>query len=638
MKNSKFLLGLAAAFFFAGCAADDMHSGNRVEEVVEADEVRYINVALCTPGAATRAVFNEGSAEENAVQSVRFYFYDIDGNPTAASIEANNLTFSELDTDNTQSVAKTAEQTLQVGLKKGDKLPAYIVCLMNSVADASYDNLNMNELRLTETNDLILSIGDRSYFKMNNSVYYGKDEVASKTKTRIFGTPIFPDELAATPEDAEKKPAVDIYVERYAAKVTFKLDEGNISAHEGVNNYSLKFVPAAWGINADAATAYIAKRFFMQTEGNAEKAAYVPSFNEIATELGSWGNAWNDEPNRRSYWACSPSYYGRSFPQVADDITDKDGGQAGETVGDYLLRYYSFAQLTDLQNAASKVSGKTVGQVIDPQGTDLYVFENTASSTAFTSANPKAAVPSIVIAGHYTATVADDAPAGTPALSEKETFYLYGKRNNNWDLYKENAIMDAFLSNQLVLAENAQEGSYLRTEHDGLLIGHPSKAARDLAGVKVPSRYVTLQIDETNVPSGLYYLDGTSWVAVDPTNVVVVNVRLLQTLGYAQKYNEGACYFSVPVKHLRFQEAGNPNKDMAVTSSEFKWTEVRVGDFGLVRNHAYTINVTGINGLATAVSDPDAPIVPPLDEDEYYVAYKINILKWAVVPQQDIEL
>lgn len=637
MKNSKFLLGLAAGVFFAGCATDDM-SGGQGAEVVGDDEVRYINVALCTSGAATRAVFDEGSEAENAVQSVRFYFYDIDGNPTAASVEANNLTFSELDTDNTQSVAKTAVQTLEVALKKGDKLPAYIVCLMNSVADASYDHYNMNELRLTETSDLILAIGDKSYFKMNNSVYYGKDEVAGKAKTRIFGTPIFPDELAATPEDAEEIPAVDIYVERYAAKVTFKLDERNVADHEGVNGYKLTFVPAAWGINADAATSYVAKRFFMQTGDNAGKAVYVPTFDEISAELGSWGDAWNDEPNRRSYWACSPSYYGTSFPQVADDITDKDGGHAGETVGDYLLRYYSFAQLTDLQNAASKVSGKTVGQAVDPQGSDLYVFENTASAAAFASANPKAAVPSVVIAGHYAVAVADDAPEGTPALNEKETFYLYGKLNNNWNLYRENAIMDAFLSNQLVLAENTQEGSYLRSGHDGLLIGHPSKAARELAGVKVPSRYVTLQIDETNVPDGLYYLDGTSWVAVDATNAVVVNVRLLQTLGYAQKYSNGACYFSVPVKHLRFQESGNPNKDMAVTSPDFKWSEVRVGDFGLVRNHAYAINVTGISGLATAVSDPDAPIVPPLDEDEYYVSYQINILKWAVVPQQDIEL
>ena len=59
-----------------------------------------------------------------------------------------------------------------------------------------------------------------------------------------------------------------------------------------------------------------------------------------------------------------------------------------------------------------------------------------------------------------------------------------------------------------------------------------------------------------------------------------------------------------------------------------------VGDLGMVRNHSYSVNVTAIKGLGTAISDYEAPIVPPADTKEQYVSYKVNILKWAVVPRR----
>lgn len=60
---------------------------------------------------------------------------------------------------------------------------------------------------------------------------------------------------------------------------------------------------------------------------------------------------------------------------------------------------------------------------------------------------------------------------------------------------------------------------------------------------------------------------------------------------------------------------------------------------GVVRNHYYKVNITGITGLGTPVFDPSINIVPEeVVDDNSYVAAQINVLSWAVVSQQDVVL
>ena len=74
-------------------------------------------------------------------------------------------------------------------------------------------------------------------------------------------------------------------------------------------------------------------------------------------------------------------------------------------------------------------------------------------------------------------------------------------------------------------------------------------------------------------------------------------------------WNDGKCYFYVPVEHLG-------------------------GLYGVVRNHWYDVIVNSVSGLGTPVADEDEPIVPEKIEDEtYYVAAQVKILKWKVVSQ-----
>lgn len=80
-------------------------------------------------------------------------------------------------------------------------------------------------------------------------------------------------------------------------------------------------------------------------------------------------------------------------------------------------------------------------------------------------------------------------------------------------------------------------------------------------------------------------------------------------------YREGMTYYWTSVKHLG--AAG------------------KTGEFGMVRNHFYKVDVTKITGFGTAVYDPNNEFVPvtPDDEPQTYLAARINVLSWRVVGQ-----
>lgn len=637
MKNYKLLLGLAAGLFFAGCSTDDLGNDS---PIVEKDEIRYMNVSICasgTEGADTRANFEQGT--ENNIRSLKFFFYDNEGRPLA-----NNTGTPVNTTDGENEVEKVMSSVVEVRLTKGSKLPAYVVCLINATGDLSpYESETMDGLRLKTTSkiseDQTVDDETKTYFMMNNSVYYGYDKISGKNSVRLFGSPIDPATqlyTSATAAQAAGAKKIEIYVERFAAKVTVK--KGYTATeikNTDVDGYELVFTPKAWAVNADAANTYLAKCFYQEGQ-----SSIVPDSATVAGNLRGW--TWNERTYHRSYWACSPSYYANDFPTVSDDIKDQKstGTGAGEMVGNYKLKYYSWNQIV--------ANGKAFSDAAVP----LYTMENTASVNAFNSDNPKAAVPSVVLCGQYKVNAASGST--NASLKEGTTFYLYGKTTDEkWKLFStEGTLKQDMISKQALLASNATGAT---VDASKLKIIHPTLATRKAAvtgtntTVKVPTRYVTLQVDPEAL-SDIYIRNSNKtnasdpdWVQITVNDVNDINVRLIQQLGYAQMYDGGACYYSVPIKHLRFgvgESAGQdaPNKDLQPNHPDFDWKQVRPGDFGLVRNHSYQINITSITGLATGMSDKDMPIVPPMDEDEYWIGYEINILKWAVVPPQDVNL
>lgn len=79
------------------------------------------------------------------------------------------------------------------------------------------------------------------------------------------------------------------------------------------------------------------------------------------------------------------------------------------------------------------------------------------------------------------------------------------------------------------------------------------------------------------------------------------------------QWTDGMCYYYVDVEHFGTGNAA----------------------IGVVRNHWYDITLKSIKGLGTPVFDPTQDISPDKPEEEnYYVAAEIKILKWKMVTQE----
>jgi len=99
-------------------------------------------------------------------------------------------------------------------------------------------------------------------------------------------------------------------------------------------------------------------------------------------------------------------------------------------------------------------------------------------------------------------------------------------------------------------------------------------------------------------------------------------------MGGVSEYEGGFAYFSVPIEHLWTQESGIGDAGFSA----------KLGQYGIVRNHVYTINITDINGIGTGIGEPQAPIIPIVDNEKYHIRAEIRVQKWRIVPTQDATL
>lgn len=84
-------------------------------------------------------------------------------------------------------------------------------------------------------------------------------------------------------------------------------------------------------------------------------------------------------------------------------------------------------------------------------------------------------------------------------------------------------------------------------------------------------------------------------------------------------YTEGMTYYYIPIRHL----ASDAEKD---------------GYRGIVRNHIYKVQITGIEGLGTPVYNPTSETITKREEtpidNKSYISAKIHVLSWRIVKQE----
>lgn len=643
------LIASTVAFMglFAACSADDPildpeNPAGNGNKVADENMTMYVKVAVYGEnGFNGRAAdvngnpelpgdFADGTGKESEIQSIYFVFYDSNDNivGNVVNVPMDNASATP-DPDDTSE--KTYEKTVAVSILKGQEKPSKVLCYLNPISLNDIQKpLNVIQ---TVTRDNV--IGAEGLFPMTNSVYYTSDQEGIHPTIAVNI-----EELYNTEAEAEKSTSpVKIYVERRAARLKFKIAEdildGNVVKNTYTSgttsarypSYDLKFNIEGWDVNAQTRNSYLVKSFRKPDPATAAILAENYTYGELNNAINSNGGTWkwNNSAYHRSYWAVSPAYFVKEYPEVSSDVK-----------GDENL-IYIYPQKDD----------KTHSWNTNWDGSSNYYGEATVGTIALNSDNPAAAIASVVLKGYYTI----DGKAIDFYAFQKNSegkYYIFPKQLSGTTGGM--TMMDRFIQLQSVLYKPITRGDAtafeqismedIGTAYTTIVIQHPAASVLEPSGtvegeeaMKVASRHQTLQV--TAVPeTPLYYANGNGYVQVTDDNLKEVNRALIQQLGFASFYDKGQAYFNIPIRHLGWYRTSNTQKG----AQNIDWSKVRVGDFGMVRNHAYSIEVESIEGLGTGIGNPTDPIIPPAETKDYFVKYSVSCLKWALVPSQKVKL
>lgn len=697
MKKSYLYGAMALGLLFTACKSDDIAMPDDFNNgISEIDKTLYVSMRISgdVPD-VTRSGETNGSPDnndtdfntgtENEVNNAYFVFYDDDGNVVGdiVPVELDETHLEQTVTGAT--VERSYKSVVSVSVRKGEKTPSQVICYINPISPGSL-NVNLNTIQTVTRSDVSTQSDGKTFFAMSNSVYYPEGEAGDSSPqiaVDIEGK-LFDSETLA--ENATEAQTAVIYVERYASKLAFSAaapapyqTATRVYAADGtftVVPVTLTFTPQYWAVNAQSNRTYVIKSFRQESEdgtllgnnfGYSALNNYInPTWN-ITTgtwnytsplnQISAWD--WNNPDFHRSYWGMSPAYFTAEYPEVSSDVTE---------LQDNLNQTY--IQYNQLANGTAGFSATTT----DPK----YFRETTVGRNALNGKNPAAAVASVIYVGQYGLTVGGTAATNNPGFYTYLTGPVGGVDEDRpyvyFDTKNANTTVSAVTGGESMLKRFFAQATILykaEVDDDNNITGYSRYSIADeadlikLAGamkvdkitnnmkikydgddetkLKVQANACTLQFKSAEAANGIYVLTGNGYQQVVADNatpgngqitLTEANIALMRQAGMSYYYTSGHAYFNIPVKHLGWYRGGNTQK----TSTTIDWSKVRVGDFGMVRNHSYTILVQTISGLASGIGNDTDPIVPPATPKDYFLSYSVKILKWAVVPTQKVDL
>lgn len=296
-----FLLASLVSIGIIGCTNDDF---NGASQIGDADNVSMIKVDLKAAGtmAKTKAApgsFAYGSEAENAVETVEFYFYDVNGNAYTVSNTGNKIAFNSIKFTNKESETGKADDNIEaisdvvLVIKQSETAPpAKVIAVINGSNELI--NKSLKEAGAVLVESLKNANGK---FTMSNSVYLDKNELLVNAveilPENIFAASVNDlngiDPGEAIPDDKITSlniNPIDIYVERVAAKVEVTL----------VNNGIYDT-----GIDFGGKDVY-AKVLGWNVTNNTSETKLIKEIDETWKGDALGFEPWNSSDFKRSYW------------------------------------------------------------------------------------------------------------------------------------------------------------------------------------------------------------------------------------------------------------------------------------------------------------------------------------------------
>lgn len=501
----KAILGaLFAGAMLASCSNDDsiINGGDPFD-----GEQAFVKVKIAMAddaGRGTRAVtdggYVNGSEAENNVYTVGFKFYGADGSFYGYGETIENPTVEREGTDGNVEAKIAAVVALKIneGAPKPTKVVAYVNCSdwKNEGNEPSLSDISATTTVINGTKNGVTSTTN---FAMTSSNY----------GTAGYATTVPATSFKETESEAKAdNTAVEIYVERLAAKVQVSKADDIDEAELTKGDYKLTFVMDGWNLGGINNSSYLIKNL------DASWATTAP-----------W-TGWDATSDFRCFWAKDVNYPATySIPAATEPQLTYKSWTAGHTN----------------KNA-------------------LYCCENTFPARGESTVNRYKVQPFVYVMGHYTVTKNNSTVTDAYLYNYADGIYPESAMIANMQnasgtiVYKQNAEDNTKYDGQS-LAGKVEIVSYTYKEGTNTI----TDASRVMLQLKSGADLKDLLIKNPNATATEKYIAATE------TNV---NEALAKTpvIAYGFKYDATAggylAYFPVLIEHLNYNSTEGATQEV----------------------------------------------------------------------------
>lgn len=485
---------MVACALVGACTNDGVE--NNVPNTFPANQA-FINVRLSDVGSmgtrGTDGGYEYGSADEHAVKTAHFYFYDNAGLFVSEGSAWNGGNASTVDP--AENIEFRSNTVVVLENLEGKGYPNYMVTVLNKPAGFTAPQ-TLDEMEKLLVDGITTTADEKTYFTMSTSSYKRDDN------TKYFVTPITEENFTLEPVDVGNiTNYVEVYVERLAAKVTLDVSsELTSKTIEGKDGVFYPITSTVAGDDNDETT--IANENLLiqflgyKLNGTANKTHIVKNINTAWTDE-ELGFAWNKAADFRSFW-------GKSF--------------------NYGVGTYTYGVNGD----NCPLTYVNLNDNLVEVGKSTYCAENTNTATVLnTEGNNPAAITSILLK----AVVCDaegnalDLVRYNGVLFEDEQFLSYVlnvmNSNGNWNVWVA-----------------GEDGKYTQLDEAGV------ELVKNGSGVKVQ-----LKAGQT------LYSKNAEGQFEAIADVTAINDKLGATCTGAIGYKGGEMFYNIPIEHLNPIEA-----------------------------------------------------------------------------------
>lgn len=571
MRVKNLLFGFLGVLALSACSSENDGLDNGGSNAK--GESRFMSVEISSP--LTRANgYEEGADVENKIASLRFYFFDKDGNAvtvnSASGVNYVNATSIVEDGKDMDNVELKLKATVVINTQNGDNANVNSILAVANYENASLGTSSLGLNALKEKVAAYTASTDNN-FLMTSSTYAGADGPTCVAAVK-------PENLCSSEAAALANP-VRIYIERLVAKTRLNTAWTNamstVDATLDGTPYKAVLLKTSAGENimSGGKQVYVIFKGWNLT-GTADKSYLLKNINTPAAwTLGGW--EWNNSGLNRSFWAMNPS---------------------GLTLG-----HVSYAQANLALGADSKA----------------YCYENAAdnfSDGTKTAYEPASAISNrtqaimaavLVTVENGVATVLDLATWGGVTTTEDGVKALMLNQIAS-EIFYETTAEGASSRTFLPISSNMVK--FVTATDAGLANSSTEESKRYLCYLQVADGYTSTLFYKSSVKNAT---DDAGILASKYADTDAVNT-VLETVPGAKVWKSGMTYYYTDLKHL-----GNT---------------ATTGLYGVVRNHVYDVKLNTVYGLGTPVYKPEEVIIPqkPKDDDTF-IAAQIDVLSWRVV-------